>query len=367
MATKKKAAKKRTKKAAKKATKKATKKAARRVNNLKFPCQVFTQGNTEIILFYGNAKDLNKLCQANQFNDESEDGYQRVVSPSRRKKIAQFLNEGNMIPMSILLSLTKAKVNSSKTEITIPETKESGWIIDGQHRLAGASDAKEDVILPVVAIIGLTQQEQVDLFVTINKEQKGVPTSLYYELLKKLPKKLDEKQIQADRAADLARALRTDEKSPYFNRIVTSTSPKPGQLSMTNFVRKLSPYMKRGSGRLNAFTDDQRVKIMNNLIVALKTVYPHEFKKESPIFFKTIGFGAVLNVLPDLLDTVLSDSGGGFRVPDIVSLFKKMPDLDPTSWHEIGTGTGAENQAADDIRSLLSELRDTNLVGDIKL
>ena len=58
-------------------------------------------------------------------------------------------------------------------------------MIDGQHRLAGAHEAVAlgtDLVLPVIGFLDLSIEKQVELFITINKEARGVPASLYIDL-----------------------------------------------------------------------------------------------------------------------------------------------------------------------------------------
>lgn len=355
------------KKTTKKVAKTSKPKPKKDKGPLKYKFIRCTQGEHEFYCFVANAKDLNEVCIANQFDEKKNaDGYQRAVSPARRNKISKFIDSGKPLPLSVLISFHSAEIDKANSQITIPRKKNAGWIIDGQHRLAGAKDAESEIMIPVVAFIGLKQQEQIDLFITINKEQKGVPTSLYYELLKKIPSTLSEKQVQEERAADIARSLRTNETSPFFNRIVSSTSPKRGQLSTTNFVRKLAPFLKRGTGRLYFYSDEERIGILNNLYLSLANVFDKEFRSENSIFFQTVGFGALMNVLPDLLEVSLREFGG-FTVDDVSKLFKRIPEFDPTSWHGSGTGGSAELHLAEDLRTLLQDLKSADILKKLNL
>src|SRR5205823_11173032 len=97
----------------------------------------------------------------------------------------------NSIPVGIVVSLNEAKFDRAKGHLSIPAGEDIGWVIDGQHRLAGAHRAAQediDIELPVIAFVGLDDDNQIRQFVTINREGKGVPTSLVLDLLKRLPK-----------------------------------------------------------------------------------------------------------------------------------------------------------------------------------
>lgn len=77
-----------------------------------------------------------------------------------------------------------------------------------------------------MAFVGLPENEQINQFVTINREAKGVPTSLYYDLLKHLPTNTSESEVSKARAVDIAHALRKNETSPFYQRIVVIEAPK---------------------------------------------------------------------------------------------------------------------------------------------
>lgn len=67
----------------------------------------------------------------------------------------------------------------------LPDRYKSAWIVDGQHRLYGYSlidpkFSKQNVA--VIAFEGLRREDEANLFVTINHEQKTVPRTLLDEL-----------------------------------------------------------------------------------------------------------------------------------------------------------------------------------------
>ena len=237
--------------------------------------------------------------------------------------------------------------------LTVPNKSSIGWVIDGQHRLAGAHEAAKDIELAVIAFVNLPEAEQIKQFVTINREHKGVPSSLYLELLKHLPGSKTESQIAETRAIDLANLMKADEESPFFGRIVTTTSPTEGQLSTTNFVRKVAPLVKKNA-RLNIYPDEERAGIINNYYQGLANVFPKEYKKKESIFFKTLGFGALLGTLPLFLDLTLSHHTT-FKITNVAAVFKKIDFFDFDAWYQMGSGSGGEIAAAEDLRQALTD------------
>jgi DGQHR domain-containing protein len=165
-----------------------------------------------------------------------------------------------------LVSIDEGKFDDARSTLRIPRGKDIGWIIDGQHRMAGAAEAAAeglDVDLVVVAFVGLDERHQVQQFVTINDEAKGVPRSLLLNLLKQIPDKSLQEQAN-ERAIDLARQLNNDQKSVFFQRIASIASPRTGQISDVNFARKFSPLVHPERGLLRIYPLPDQAKIINN-------------------------------------------------------------------------------------------------------
>lgn len=322
---------------------------ARSPKTVKFPCMLLTQGNYELVAFVAPAGYLWDLVQINQRKEDKDEGYQRATSSSRVEKIAEFIESGNMIPNNVLVSFDHARLRGDGKVIEIENRADAGWVIDGQHRLSGGHRANKDISFVVVSFIGLPLDEQINCFVTVNREQKGVPSSLYYDLLKKLPGTRPESVLVKERAADLGTTLKNDENSPFGRRIMVTTPPKRGELSMTNWVRKVSPLIRRGSGILATFSDDDRAGIINNYYRGLERVFPREYQSRESIFFKTLGFGALMNTLPTVFSLALKH-GSAFRIKDVEFVFKRVEHFDIESWNKAGSGSAAEIQAGDDLR-----------------
>lgn len=329
-----------------------------------FNCIVAKQGKHELVCFVAKASQLWNLVEINRREPDKDKGYQRTLSLKRVDVITRYINNGNAIPLNILVSFDKANLNKTKNIIHIPNKKNAGWVIDGQHRLAGAHSSKVDIDLIVICYIGLALEEQIKEFVTINKEAKGVPTSLYLDLLKKLPKNKTEKEIGQERATDIANNLRNDEFSPLFNKIVIMTSPKRGEISLTNFVRKVTPLVQP-KGRFGIYTTEEQIGIINNYFIAASRIFPQHFEEPEPIFLQTIGFGALVGFLLSVFDLCMRDYQS-FTIVDISALLKKIDDFDFKPWIGL-TGAGAEAQLTEELRQALLNRMDKKINTAIKL
>ena len=335
--------------------------------SLRFPCLLVHQGKYKIVCFVAKARAVWDFAQVNRRESDKDIGYQRALSPSRVEAVKKYIDNGNAIPNSILISLDNSSKTTPKGDyIIIPNREDAAWVIDGQHRLAGAHESKKDIEVVVVAFIGLPENEQINQFVTINREAKGVPTSLYYDLLKHLPSNTSDSDVAKERAVDIAHALRKNDTSPFYQRIVIE-APKKGQMSLTNFVRKIAPLVIDKKGKFHTYTLLEQQSIIDNYFRALEHVFSKAFSETDAIFFKTLGFGAAINALPTVFDLSLREFHG-FRIEDAVKILKKIDFFDFSAWDKLGTGTAAELQAGEDFRrELLNRFNENPDAGTLRL
>jgi len=164
------------------------------------------------------------------------DMYQRMISKSRLRKIAEYISDGGTFPTNIVVNIRERKY----AEFQRGEQKgdEEGavfgwlilrpaygcaWVIDGQHRLFAYSghDWASKAHLNVLAYEALSSGEQAQMFVDINSEQRKVKRSLLVELDADLKWSSTEEddRIQAI-ISKTGLALDADLDSPLRNRVL---------------------------------------------------------------------------------------------------------------------------------------------------
>jgi DGQHR domain-containing protein len=309
------------------------------------------QGKDTFYLFSMPASRLWDITQINRRSEDKTQGYQRALSPSRVRSISKFVAGNGLIPGSIIVSFDKGKFIPASNTLVFPNKDNIGWIIDGQHRLVGAHEANSkgiNPIMPVVGFLGLKLEKQVSLFVTINKEARSVPASLYIDLLKHLPHKKSEKELTDERIADLTREMDRDESSPFHQRIAFTKQASKGEISLVNFARVLRPHLTRQSGILSIYTPIEQEGAINNYYKALMVTFPELFKKEPSIFFRTIGFGAAWRAFP-LIFNLANNKFNSVSVASFSKIFAEIKGFNFEAWEQLGTGTAAEIQAGEDL------------------
>jgi DGQHR domain-containing protein len=331
---------------------------------LAVPALRVVQGENQFYIFTIKASRLWPIVSINRRAETEDRGYQRVLSNARVEAVANHIRSGRPIPNSVLVALDSATFDAAKSTLTIPPGKDVGWVIDGQHRIAGSHEAADDVDIElcVFAFVDVDEEFQIEQFVTINREAKGVPTSLVYDLLSHLPSRKRPNDVANERAAEIANELRKDPGSPFYERIVVTESPGKGKISITNFVRKVAPHVHPDRGILRVWTMPEMRRVIDNYFKALKSTYSDQWGKGDNIFFRTVGFGAMMNVFEEIY-TITTTTRGAFKVADIEATLIGVRSFEFAGWESFGSGNKAEMEAAADFRTDLNRSRSRTKAG----
>lgn len=197
-------------------------------------------GDKEYYLFSIEPSTLLKIgfvLHRTKVNDSMAPTYQRLLVPKRLKGITKFINDGGFFPNSIIMNFAepneKIKVafdlihqeDGSASQfglLHIPNAYGIAYIIDGQHRVYGYanSDQKDKHTIPVVAFQNMPSEEQLQIFMDINENQKSVSKNLRIDLEEDLfwtSARLDSR-MKALRSSTI-KSLSADSANVLFNKI----------------------------------------------------------------------------------------------------------------------------------------------------
>ncbi|NWK73755.1 DGQHR domain-containing protein [Acinetobacter sp. SwsAc6] len=331
---------------------------------MKIPAIKFQQQDNSLYIFKIKASKLYEIVAINQREDDKDTGYQRTLSISRAKAISKYITQKQRpIAPGLVVVFENSSFDENESTITIPDQTNAGWVIDGQHRLRGAKLAADegiDIELAVIAFLNLSESDQVEQFITINQEAKSVPASLYLDLKRQIPT-LNAKtatEVAKEKTVDIADVLRKNPKSIFFEKIAVTSSPSKGQISLNNFVRKVHPHLVEGKGAFATYTSQEVAIILDNYYKGLSKYEPDFFKSaEKNIFFKTLGFGALINALPTFFQWVAKEYNSTFTIETVEQGFLKIDhtDFNFTSWEKAGTGSDAEKRAGTDLINAIED------------
>ena len=193
-------------------------------------------GEKKYYSFVTTPKQLLKISFINHRSLDDPDGaptYQRLVSRTRLKQIGRFITDGGFFPTNFLINFHK-KVrfdpikkdlggNIRYGQLYLPGQYRSAWIIDGQHRLYSYAHLDPKFLnqnIVVIAFERLKIEDEANLFVTINHEQKSVPKTLLDDLQGELKWGSDKpaERIGAI-SARLIRILDADIGEPFYSKV----------------------------------------------------------------------------------------------------------------------------------------------------
>jgi len=298
-----------------------------------------TVNEKECYLAVISAKKIFEHSIISRADEDKDKGYQRVLSERRAKDIAEYLNNGNIIPGCIILSAqSKAKLIFKGEELSFEEHNDSFFVIDGQHRLFGSSYAENQIDIPVYIFNNLTILEEVQYFLDVNSKQKGVPKTLRIELSKFLsePKSKDEIRLQ------LFNKLNTDPESPLFNRL-SSTSSVRGKITHVPFQQALDPILDKEP--MSVFDFDKKYKLLKNFLEAVSTVLIDNFG-DSKRLTTTVFFNAIFKNFIMIYNRALMN--GNLQVSTFIEVISSIRDIDFDE--HTGTGKSADKALTEDIK-----------------
>jgi DGQHR domain-containing protein len=300
------------------------------------------QREWQIFGFVIDSETFDRIAFVSRRDDDKDAGYQRNLSKQRAADIARYIDrEDGCIPNSILVNLEQgATYNAASGILRIPDQPKAAWVIDGQHRMFGLRQASTKYDLVVTAFLGIDVAEQAKQFKTINSKQKGVPTSLLYDLLD-LTK--DGTYVQ-QRGHELATRLNEDPESPWYTRI-DLTGSGDGLITQTRVVTAVENLISE-RGALFQYSEEEQYGILRNYFTAIKTIFSSDWGNKSSVLTKALGFSAWLIVLPQVI-TVCLQRFQDFKVSSVVAVLTPIKTYNFSAEHHKGwAGHPGENRLA---------------------
>jgi DGQHR domain-containing protein len=299
------------------------------------------QRGWRILSFVMDSTTFDGIAFVSRRDDDKDDGYQRNLSRQRAADIARYIDKENgCIPNSILVNLEGATYDGKTKILRIPNQPKAAWVIDGQHRMFGLRQAKTSYDLVVTAFLDLDVADQAKQFKMINSKQKGVPTSLLYDLLD-LTK--DGTYVQ-QRGHELATKLNDDPESPWYGHIDLIGSGD-GLITQTRVVTTVESLIS-DRGALFQYSEEEQYGILKNYFTAIKTIFPSDWGNKNSVLTKALGFSAWLIVLPQVL-TICLQRFQNFTVKSIVSVLTPIKAYSFSAEHHRGwAGHPGENRLA---------------------
>ena len=235
--------------------------------------------------------------------DNPERGFQRVVKETRARQIAlAVLDQQRTFPNSIILATDRQDFPISETTIMI-NNDTMFLVVDGQHRLWAQKFSEFEAIYSCIIHTGLSEVEMAKLFVEINNNQKRVPPSLRWDLVRLIR---PEENPEETATADLVFLLTTEEDSPLYQRIDLTGEQPELRLKLGSIAPAIKPLFTRRSP-LNALSIDQKYQIITQFFIAIKETDNDGWRSGNSVFYDNRVIRALLRLLHDLVTDIHED------------------------------------------------------------
>ena len=320
--------------------------------------------NQKGYIFYSTvikASVLKQICSVSMDDISfNSDLYQRSLKDSRVKKIAEFIKrDEGIMPPSIVLN-SRNKLIFEGEYITIDDSKDQFFIIDGQHRLAGVFESKEmDYEFSVIIMDNVDVDFQSELFVSINNEQKKVDPNVKFRIKANSGVCTPERVVR-----DIAFILNETKASPFYEMIKVDDLPFSSEkscISISSFAEPILLYIynindyfdlkdrlkerkciNAISGKLNDIikyndrilwnlyrTDNWQVitKIFLNYFTAVAECFSKTWGNKKYIIKKTTGYNALMMLFSDVFSKC-KQNNNNFSYKFILNTLSPLSSLD---------------------------------------
>ncbi|MHA2061779.1 MAG: hypothetical protein ACW963_05770, partial [Candidatus Sifarchaeia archaeon] len=173
---------------------------------------------------------------------------------------------------------------------------------------------------------GLSEVDMARLFVEINDNQKRVPSSLRWDLVRLVRPEDDPLGIAA---SEMVYLLATDEEGPFFQRIDLTGEQSEIQLKQGS----LAPDIKRLLSKRSPIQDlsfEQQHEVITQYSIAISELDRDRWGTKDSTFYKARVLRALLRLLPDLVRAI-KKSPERLIYSDFVPFLSKIDEssLDP--------------------------------------
>lgn len=225
-------------------------------------------------------------------------GFQRIVRNDRARQIARtVIDQGRAFPNAITLATNLRRLSLSNGELELPNNAKL-LVVDGQHRLFAQHYSETTCQYACIIHLQRTEEQMAELFLEINDNQRRVPSSLRWDLVR-LVRAGDESAITA---SDIVFELATREDSPFYIAIDLTGEGKDVSIRQGS----LAPEIKTLVGRLNKQrssakpTVEEYVALLIRFFAGVRSLDPDGWGNGQSHFYKARVLRALIRVLADL-------------------------------------------------------------------
>jgi DGQHR domain-containing protein len=224
-------------------------------------------------------------------------GFQRIVNESRARQIARtVLDRERAFPNAITLATDRKEFKQTGSEITIPD-RTKFLVVDGQHRLWAQQFSNRDGQYACIVHLNKTEQEMAELFLEINDNQRRVPSSLRWDLVRLVRPTGDESSVTA---AELVFELANRADSPFYISIDLTGEQKDVSIKQGSLAPEIKTLVSRVNKTLEP-TFEEYASLLVRFFSAVRSLNPDGWGDPASTYYKARVLRALIRVLTDLV------------------------------------------------------------------
>jgi DGQHR domain-containing protein len=247
---------------------------------------------------------LNHTTPSWRIKDPSK-GFQRIVNETRAKQIARtILDQDRAFPNAITLATNLKDFQWSETDIVIPP-RAKFLVVDGQHRLWAQKFSHKDGKYACIIHLNKAEREMAQLFIEINENQRRVPSSLRWDLVRLVRPTEDEASVTA---VDLVYALAIRPDSPFYLSIDLTGETKGESIKQGSLAPEIKTLVVRVK-KVHDPTTEQYESLLIDFFSAIRSLDPEGWRDRSSTFYRARVLRALIRVLVDMVISAKSLDG----------------------------------------------------------
>ena len=230
---------------------------------------------------------------------DRQKGFQRIVKEQRAREIARtVLDTQRTFPNAITLATKAKRFEIDGCELHLPKSAKF-LVVDGQHRLWAQKFSEVEGTYPCIIHVNRTEQQMAALFLEINDNQRRVPSSLRWDLVR-LVRSTDQATAMT---ADIVYELAQRKDSPFYDVGIDLTGEsKELTIKQGSLAPEIKTLVSRNIKKKGGTTDfEEYLLLLIRFFVAIRSLDPDGWGVPNSTFFKARVLRALIRVLSDLI------------------------------------------------------------------
>ena len=245
-------------------------------------------------------------------------GFQRIVNENRARQIARtVIDQERTFPNAITLASDVKRLEFADCALSLPEASKF-LVVDGQHRLYAQNYSSKDAQYACIVHLNKTEQDMAELFLEINDNQKRVPSSLRWDLVRLVRPADDEVAVMT---SELVLELVERKDSPFFHAIDLTGEQKEVSIKQGSLAPEIRTLINK-TKKPKDLGFEEYVGILIRFFSAVRSLDPEGWGDSNGTFYKARILRALLRVLTDIV--LKSNTPAALSATTLLTSLKKI-------------------------------------------